>query len=460
MGNTHVYWKRGMVIFLVFAFLMLPQLKSSAFSPQASQPAAAAAATPVFRFPVVPGAVISGYFDHNTQAEQVTFYNGRKNLSSAYGFYFSCSSPSMYDFVGCENSVGGEASCPNNRELWYDGHKGIDYEYSPNWHTGATCDPARFNGITMKVYAPAAGKVMFAGYDAARPANGWHIRIKHDLNKNGNYEDDNFRSNFLHFTANQLAVSTNDVVTEGQYLGLGGSTGYSSSPHLHFEVQRSSDNFQTSVWSVDPYGWSGTGSDPWPYQNTVLWKANQPHRIYLPAAIKQASSSGCAGCGELLNNRGFEAGKVNWVELGVDIIDNSSYPNLPIMPYAGDWLAWLGGRNNAEDTVYQDFRVPTGLANARLRYAVHVRTTETSGIYDWMVVRLRDTGGSLVQEVDGVDNSFSPGNQWVIREVMIPQLTNRQDVILRLSFEATTDGNNSSSFFLDDISLTALAPGE
>jgi len=57
-------------------------------------------ATPVFRNPVVPGAVISGYFDHNPRSGQVTFYNGRRNLSSTYGFYFSCTTPNMYDFVG------------------------------------------------------------------------------------------------------------------------------------------------------------------------------------------------------------------------------------------------------------------------------------------------------------------------------------------------------------------------
>ena len=112
-----------------------------------------------------------------------------------------------------------------------------------------------------------------AGTDPNRPANGWHIRLKHDLNGNGNFDDDNFRSVYLHFTANALAVVPGQIVSEGQYLGLGGSTGYSSSPHLHFEVQRSSDYFQTNYWSVDPYGWQGQGSDPWPYQNVNLCRS-------------------------------------------------------------------------------------------------------------------------------------------------------------------------------------------
>jgi murein DD-endopeptidase MepM/ murein hydrolase activator NlpD len=413
------------------------------------------AATPVFRYPVVPGAVISGYFDHNTQAGQVTFYDGRRNLSPSYGFYFSCSNPSMYDFVGCQDAVSGEGACANNRELWYDGHKGIDYEYTANWHTGATCAPPQ--DITHPVYAPAGGKVMFAGYDDTNPANGWHIRIKHDLNGNGNYNDDNFRSNFLHFTAGTLAVQTNDIVSEGQYLGLGGTTGYSSSPHLHFEVQKSSDNFSTSKWSVDPYGWMGSGTDPWPYQNVRLWRINMPNRVFLPEE-RNIASGACPGCGDMLLNGGFESGKSSWVEVGVDIIDNRSYPNLPIAPYAGDWLAWLGGRNNAADRIYQDFRVPSGLGSARLRYAVYMSTAETGGVYDWLLVRLRSTSGTLMKELDGIDNTFIPKNQWVVREVVVPELSGYQGQDLRISFEGDTDGSSISSFYVDEISFEALPP--
>ena len=86
--------------------------------PPADQPALQT--TGLFRNPVVPGATISGYFDHNNGNDIVTFWDGRQNNSTAYGFYFSCSAPYMYDFVGCADNVAGEAECANNRELWYD----------------------------------------------------------------------------------------------------------------------------------------------------------------------------------------------------------------------------------------------------------------------------------------------------------------------------------------------------
>lgn len=421
------------------------------------QPSPLLADQPVFRFPVVPDAVISGYFDHQPSGGLVTFYNGRKSNAGA-GFYFSCSNPSMYDWVGCEDGVSGEGACSNNRELWYDGHKGIDYEFSANWHTGAVCDPGRFAGITRQIYAPAAGQVLMAGTDPNRPANGWHIRLKHDLNGNGNYNDDNFRSVYLHFTANALAVTAGQIVAEGQYLGLGGSTGYSSSPHLHFEVQRSSDNFQTTNWSVDPYGWQGQGSDPWPYQNVYLFRRpNVVFTNFLHIPLVRKDPPSCDQCGELLQNGGFEAGHTVWNEQGVMIIVHRSEPNLPVSPFSGDWLAWLGGRADALDVLDQDFVVPNGVSGGVLRYALRVSTAEAGGAQDYLYIRLRKTDGTVLWE-EMLSNTFSPQNQWIERERNLGNLSAYQGQTLRLNVKATTNSTYTTHFYLDNVSLWSSGP--
>jgi murein DD-endopeptidase MepM/ murein hydrolase activator NlpD len=412
-------------------------------------------AQPVFRSPVVPGAVISGYFDHNTGNDMVTHYNGLGNNSPAYGYFFSCPSVGMYDFVGCADNVTGEGACDNSRELWYDGHRGIDYEFAANWHTGAVCDPGRFSGLTMPIYAPAAGRVLFAGYDPNRPANGWHIRLKHDLNGNGNFDDDQFRSIYLHFTAYSLAVSAGQTVGEGQYLGLGGSTGYSSSPHLHFEVQRSTNYFQSSYWSVDPFGWQGLGADPWPYQNVLLFRMpnlNLPPAAFLPVVLRNQAWV-CTDCPLQLVNGGFESGAQAWQQVGVEVVVNTSHPRLTVSPYAGTWMAWLGGRNSATDRLYQDFVLPSGQNSAELRYFVRTDTTETSGVYDVMLVRLRTADGTLLRDLDRVDNGFRPLGQWVERVVAVGDIGGWAGQTLRLSFEATTDGSAVSSFYLDEVQM-------
>lgn len=439
--------------------------------PAVQQPEAAALALAigVFKNPVVPVGVISGYFDHDPSSGSVVFYDGRRSSGSNYGFYFSCPEVGMWDYIGCLDAVSGEGACANNRELWYDNHKGIDYEYTTFWHTGAVCDLGRFSGITQAVYAPASGLVFQAGTDPARPANGWHIRMKHDLNRNGNYDDDNFRSIYLHFSPNGLAVRAGQLVSEGQYLGLGGSTGYSSSPHLHFEVQRSYNGFQT-YYSADPNGWQGAGADPWPYPNEVLWKVVQPppppppptQSFILSLFIKKVQQIPCTQCGERLLNRGFEEQEANWQVIGVDVITDNSDPYLPagVTAYTGSWFAWLGGRSNAADTVYQEFTVGSQATSARLRYAFRLDTQEAAGdpAYDHMYVRLRKANGELIAQLEAWNNTSTPKDQWNVREVTLPNLAAWKGQPVRISFEATTDGNLTTNFYIDEVSVFATAP--
>ena len=416
-----------------------------------------AAGTPYFRYPVVAGSITSEYFDHESNPGLVTFYNGRHSSQGA-GFYFSCSPSGMYDWVGCEDAVAGAGACSLNRQLWYDGHHGTDYEFSANWYTGSTCDLARFTGITAKIYAPAPGKVLMAGTDPNRPANGWHIRLMHDLNGNGNYNDDNFRSVYLHFTANALAVSPGQVVTEGQYLGLGGSTGYSSSPHLHFEVQRSSDNFQTNYWPVDPYGWEGSTKDPWPYLNTNLWKqpVRPAHAYHLPF-ISNAYPN-CPNCGQLLQNGDFESGQTAWSEQGGTLIRLLGDPALTAAPFSGNYLAWLGGQDSTTTVLNQDFTVPAGITGGILRYWILIQSSESGPAADYFYVRLRKLDGTVLQDVERLDNTFPYRDVWILREVPLINLTPYRGQTIRLNTKAVTNAANPSSFFIDDVALFGTAP--
>lgn len=226
--------------------------------------------TPVFNYPVVENTQISSFFDHNAAAQQVTFYDGR---SSQSGFSFSC--PAFDDiapgvgnvWVGCEDTTDSEANCDNSQELWYDNHRGTDFEYAADWHTGPACDMARFQNVTPEIYAPAAGMVDLVG--EGHPFNGNFIRLYHDLNGDGNYYNDGLRSYYLHFANSGIAVDEGDLVQPGDFLGYGGMTGLTWTPHLHFEVQL----YTAKGWQpVDPFGWTGgAGADPWLAPSHPLW---------------------------------------------------------------------------------------------------------------------------------------------------------------------------------------------
>ena len=125
--------------------------------------------------------------------------------------------------------------------LQYDGHRGIDFGVA----TGTA------------VFAAAAGTVDAAGWqdDANHKAGfGLRVRLKHS---NGYY------TYYAHLS--RIDVSAGATVDEGDQIGLSGSTGSSTGPHLHFEVRN-----PTASASIDPYGYRGSD---------VLWKISEPPAI-------------------------------------------------------------------------------------------------------------------------------------------------------------------------------------
>ncbi|MFC9704527.1 peptidoglycan DD-metalloendopeptidase family protein [Streptomyces sp. NPDC056943] len=93
--------------------------------------------------------------------------------------------------------------------------------WSSGYHTGV--DFIASSGTTVR--AVGAGTVVSAGWSGAY---GNEVVIQH---ADGNY------SQYAHLSS--LSVSSGQTVTGGQQLGLSGSTGNSTGPHLHFEIRTS-----------------------------------------------------------------------------------------------------------------------------------------------------------------------------------------------------------------------------
>ncbi|MGW8886507.1 M23 family metallopeptidase [Streptomyces sp. NPDC055749] len=91
--------------------------------------------------------------------------------------------------------------------------------WSSGYHTGADFQAA--SGTSVRAIGP--GTVVSAGWSGSY---GNEVVIKHD---------DGMYSQYAHQTS--LDVSVGETVTGGQQIGLSGSTGNSSGPHLHFEVR-------------------------------------------------------------------------------------------------------------------------------------------------------------------------------------------------------------------------------
>lgn len=94
------------------------------------------------------------------------------------------------------------------------------------------------------IYAPAAGRVVFAGRYPLRRSVGWW--------RYGNLvvlaHDDDFRTLYGH--CEELHVRRGQRVEQGDLLATVGNTGWSTSPHLHYEVRRRDEN--RDLVPVDP----------------------------------------------------------------------------------------------------------------------------------------------------------------------------------------------------------------
>ncbi len=96
--------------------------------------------------------------------------------------------------------------------------EGVTYKGKPHTGIDYLCP---FN---TEILASGDGTVLVSGFDVTGYGN-W-ILILHERNK---------ATIYAHL--NEMFVYTNQIVKQGEVIGLSGSSGYSTGPHLHFEVR-------------------------------------------------------------------------------------------------------------------------------------------------------------------------------------------------------------------------------
>lgn len=108
--------------------------------------------------------------------------------------------------------------------------------------------------------------------------------------------------------------------------------------------------------------------------------------------------------------------------------------------------ARLGDSNNGRDELRQKIQVPK---DAKLKYRVRIESREKPRHADEMVVRLTDASGKSLVLLK-IYNSRNAG-EWERERVDLSRFAGRS---VHLSFLATTDDRQSTTFLLDDVSLT------
>jgi hypothetical protein len=175
------------------------------------------------------------------------------------------------------------------------------------------------------------------------------------------------------------------------------------------------------------------------------------------------------GCdNQLLANADFEAGPTpTWGEEsewpGIEIIvakNNADLAAEGVAPYAGNYLAWLGGIPDNDWDHYlviltQEITLPSDAATLKLsgrRYVTSV--DDPSEEFDVAYLEFQDEAGDLAWQAEGWTNQDTT-NGWVSFE----SSTNVNPVYRgkKLTFVAysNTDPEGQTSFFLDDLRLEA-----
>lgn len=161
--------------------------------------------------------------------------------------------------------------------------------------------------------------------------------------------------------------------------------------------------------------------------------------VYLPLVQRQQGSV------SLLANGDFEKGPNGaWGEYssnGWPLILSAA--NLPVPPHGGSWAAWLGGDDNETSILSQQVTIPASAS--ALTYWYWIGSSDICG-YDYARVRF----GNAILRTYNLCSSTQTGG-WAQAQI---GLADWRGQTVTLQFVVTTDTTLTSSFFLDDVSIS------
>ena len=151
---------------------------------------------------------------------------------------------------------------------------------------------------------------------------------------------------------------------------------------------------------------------------------------------------------ELLLNRGFESGAVNWTATA-GVITNSTGQT----PRSGSFYAWLDGYGTTHtDSLFQDVAVPASATSVTLSFWLKINTAETTTTtaFDTLRVQIRNTSNTVLSTLATYSN-LNKSTGYVQKTF---DLTSFKGQTIRIYFLGTEDSSLQTSFVIDDTSCT------
>src|SRR5690349_1344749 len=150
--------------------------------------------------------------------------------------------------------------------------------------------------------------------------------------------------------------------------------------------------------------------------------------------------------GELLANRGFESGNVNWTATA-GVITNSTGQT----PRTGSFYAWLDGYGTTHtDSLFQNVALPASATSVTLTFWLKINTAETTTTtaFDTLQVQIRNTSNTVLSTLATYSN-LNKSTGYVQKSF---NLTSFKGQTVRIYFLGNEDSSLQTSFVIDDTS--------
>jgi len=151
---------------------------------------------------------------------------------------------------------------------------------------------------------------------------------------------------------------------------------------------------------------------------------------------------------ELLLNRGFESGAVNWTATA-GVITNSTGQT----PRTGSFYAWLDGYGTTHtDSLFQQIAVPSSATTVTLSFWLKINTAETTTTtpFDTLQVQIRNSSNTVLSTLATYSN-LNKTTGYVLKTF---DVTAFKGQTIRIYFLGVEDSSLQTSFVIDDTSCT------
>ena len=349
--------------------------------------------------------VLIGY---NTQA-QIQFIWPIKKMP-AYSEVADCYSVNNYVD---QNTITGAAAISDwncntgNNARTYDGHLGVDIDLWPfHWNM--------MDNNYVAVVAAAPGRVVAAVSNQNNenncgpgpyPNSNWnYIAIRHN---------DSSTSIYGHLRDNSIQVVVGQIVEAGDVIAYVGSSGSSSNPHLHFEVNRNPVNNSPGTGNyngvIDPYFVNSSCNN---LNNASLWAIQKSY--WEPAVVRVMTHGSRPSLpGYLGNNNLCRSGEVmnakaaflpnDSIYFGIavrDFLQNQSFTLSVFDPNGALWFSSTATNNSSfpreKEYITVDNKIPNSAMAGTYTAVVDFNGTSATHFFSISCPASQNVPGSII----------------------------------------------------------------